>query len=223
MIANPPYSPAYQDAGVGEPMDDVCLIEALRRGDEAAFSQLLDGYYPAMMRLALLYVQSRAVAEDVVQETWLSLLQGLACFEFRSSLRTWIFRILTNCAKTRGQREGRYVPFAALSCSYAACAGPAVDMDRCGVDDHQWVSAPRSWAGTPEERALSHETHAYVQRVIAALPLSQRAVITLRDMGGWTADEVCPALAITAANQRVLLHRARSTVRRALERYFDQR
>ena len=223
MIANPPYTHVYQDAGFGEPMDDACLVEALRRGDEEAFSWLLDRYYLAMMRLALLYVPSRAVAEEVVQETWLGLLQGIACFEFRCSLRSWIFRILTNCAKTRGQREGRYVPFTALSCSHTASAEPDVDADRFGADDHRWVSAPRNWAGMPEESVLSRETHAYVQRVIAALPLSQRAVITLRDIGGWTADEVCPALTITAANQRVLLHRARSTVRRALERYFDQR
>ncbi len=205
-------------AGFGQSSEDTRLVEALCRGEEAAFSALLDRYYPAMMRLALAYVHSRAVAEEVVQETWLGLLQGLARFEFRSSLRTWIFRILTNRAKTRGQCESRYVPFDRVGDDNL----PEVPPERFGAIDHHWVTPPRSWEGSPEETTLAQETRASIQRAITTLPFNQRAVITLRDMEGWTAEEVCHLLELSAANQRVLLHRARSTVRRDLEEYLAQ-
>jgi len=208
----------FEGVIVGQPSEDRRLVEALRRGEEDAFSALLDHYYPAMMRLALAYVHSRAVAEEVVQETWLGLLQGLARFEFRSSLQTWIFRILTNRAKTRGQRESRYVPLDSLGDD----AMPEVPPERFGMVDRHWVTPPRSWVGSPEETTLAQETHASIQRAITTLPLNQRVVITLRDMEGWTAAEVCHALELSAANQRVLLHRARSTVRRALEECFTR-
>jgi len=208
----------FEAAGVGQSSEDRPLVEALCRGEEAAFSVLLDRYYPAMIRVALAYVHSHAVAEEVVQETWLGLLQGLTRFAFRSSLQTWIFRILTNRAKTRGQRESRYVPLDSLGDD----AMPEVPPERFGIVDGHWVTPPRSWAGSPEETTLAQETHVSIRRTITTLPLNQRAVITLRDLEGWTADEVCHVLELSAANQRVLLHRARSTVRRALEEYFAQ-
>ncbi len=206
----------FEAAGCGQSSEDRPLVVALRRGEEAAFSVLLDRYYPAMMRVALAYVHSHAVAEEVVQETWLGLLQGLTRFAFHSSLQTWIFRILTNRAKTRGQRESRYVPLDSLGDDDL----PEVPLERFGVVDHHWVTPPRRWTGSPEETTLAQETHVSIQRAITTLPLNQRAVITLRDMEGWTADEVCHVLELSVANQRVLLHRARSTVRRALEEYF---
>jgi len=176
--------------------------------------------------VATLYVSSQAVAEDVVQETWLEVVRGLARFQERSSLKTWIFSILTNRAKTRGQHEGRSVVFSSLWDADADSDDPAVAPERFRASDPwrgHWVSAPRAWDDQPEEQFLCEETHAYIAAAIAALPPSQREVIRLRDIEGWLADEVCGALGVTAANQRVLLHRARSKVRGALERYFDQR
>ena len=206
--------------------EEHCLIAALRRGDEAAFAALLDRYHATMVRVATLYVSSQAVAEDVVQETWLEVVRGLARFQERSSLKTWIFSILTNRAKTRGQREGRSVVFSSLWDADADSDDPAVAPERFRASDPwrgHWVSAPRAWDDQPEEQFLCEETRAYIAAAIAALPPSQREVIRLRDIEGWLADEVCGALGVTAANQRVLLHRARSKVRGALERYFDQR
>ncbi len=206
--------------------EEHCLIAALRRGDEAAFAALLDRYHATMVRVATLYVSSQAVAEDVVQETWLEVVRGLARFQERSSLKTWIFSILTNRAKTRGQREGRSVVFSSLWDADADPDDPAVAPERFRASDPwrgHWVSAPRAWDDQPEEQFLCEETRAYIAAAIAALPPSQREVIRLRDIEGWLADEVCGALGVTAANQRVLLHRARSKVRGALERYFDQR
>ena len=206
--------------------DDQRLIESLRAGDQSAFEMLIDRYHNSLLRLAMHYVPSRAVAEDVVQETWLGVLQGLARFEGRSSLKTWIFRILTNRARTRGQREGRSVPFSDLAVAEAGSGETSVDADQFWPADHPawaniWVSYPRNWNELPEDRLLSRETLARVQAAIAALPASQREVITLRDVEGWTADEVCNVLEITESNQRVLLHRARAKVRRDVERYLN--
>jgi RNA polymerase sigma-70 factor (ECF subfamily) len=200
--------------------DDLRLVESLRYGDEAAFGALLDGYYSSLVRLALIYVPSRAVAEEVVQETWLGVLQGLPRFEGRSSLKTWIFRILTNRAKTQGQREARSVPFSDIQPDE-----PAVDPARfLPADDpdwpRHWLVHPASWAEIPEEQFLSQETRAQIDQAIAALPANQREVITLRDIEGWNSAEVCTLLGISESNQRVLLHRARSKVRQALEEYF---
>ena len=203
--------------------EDACLVAALRRGDEAAFALLLDTYQATMVRLALLYVASYAVAEEVVQETWLEVFRGLERFEARSSLKTWIFRILTNVAKTRGQREARSVPFATLGDADDDPAEPAVAPERFRASAPWaggWVSAPQSWEDLPEERFLSAETRGRIAQAIAALAPAQRAVITLRDVEGWTAEEVCSVLGVSAANQRVLLHRARSKVRGVLEQYF---
>jgi RNA polymerase sigma-70 factor (ECF subfamily) len=206
--------------------DEQRLVDSLRAGDESAFETLIDRYHNALLRLAMFYVPSRAVAEDVVQETWLGVLQGLARFEGRSSLKTWIFRILTNRARTRGQREGRWVPFSDLAAAEAGSSETSVDADQFWPADHPawaniWVSYPRNWNELPEDRLLSRETLARTQAAIAALPPSQREVITLRDVEGWSAEEVCNVLEISESNQRVLLHRARAKVRRDLEQYLN--
>jgi len=184
----------------------------------------VERYSPSMLRIASLYTPSRAVAEDVVQETWLGVLQGLDRFEGRSSLKTWIFRILTNRAKTRGQRERRSIPFSSLADRETDPSEPAVDPSRFQSDDdrfpHGWASPPASWDEVPEERLLSTETLSKVEEAIAELPEMQRLVITLRDIEGWSSQEVCNFLDISETNQRVLLHRARSKVRRALEEYL---
>lgn len=206
--------------------DDLHLLMLLRSGNEAAFVSLIDQYANAMMRLAMIYVTPWTVAEEVVQEAWMGILEGLNRFEGRSSLKTWMFRILTNCAKTRAQREGRSVPFSSLSDSGCDSAEPVVDQDCFLLADHQWadhwVSFPSTWEAMPEERLLSQETYIYIQHAIEALPPNQREVIILRDIEGWTSDEVCHALSISEGNQRVLLHRARSKVRSVLEQYFQE-
>ena len=176
-----------------------------------------------MLRVARLYVSSEAVAEEVVQETWLAVLTGIDGFEGRSSLKTWLFRILTNKAQTRAAKEGRSVPFTTLSEELDA-AELSVEADRFRgagerFADH-WTSSPERWSELPEASLLTHETIAIVERAAASLPPAQRAVVTLRDIVGWDADEVCEVLGITATNQRVLLHRARTKVRKALERHL---
>jgi RNA polymerase sigma-70 factor (ECF subfamily) len=201
------------------------LISALRDGDEGAFVILIERYQTPMLRLASMYV-SKGVAEEVVQDAWLGVLNGIHGFEARSSLKTWIFRILMNRTKTRLQREGRSIPFSALWDPAAGPAEPSVDPDRFLDANHpqwpnHWRTPPQSWGESPEERLLAKETQAYLQQAVDSLPPSQREVITLRDIKGWTPEEVCDILSISDANQRVLLHRARSRVRRALERYFE--
>ncbi len=197
------------------------LVAALRAGDETAFAELVRDYHASLLRVAQIYVSSRAVAEEVVQETWLGVLNGLDRFEERSSLKTWIFRILTNIAKTRAQREGRTLPLSALQ-DPARVPEPAVDPDRFLDSEHarwpgHWALKPQAW---PEERLLAAETRERIGAAIEALPATQRAVIMLRDVQGWDTDEVCNALGLTETNQRVLLHRARSKVRAALDEYL---
>jgi RNA polymerase sigma-70 factor, ECF subfamily len=198
------------------------IVEALRRGDEAVFAALVDEYGPAMLRVARMYVSSRAVAEEVVQEAWLGVIGGIGRFEGRSSLKTWIFRIVTNIAKTRGEREGRSIPFS--SALGRDDGEAAVDPDRfldAGRYAGHWTSAPSRWSDLPEDRLVGAETVAIVEEAIAALAEVQRTVITLRDVEGWSSDEVRNALDLSETNQRVILHRARSKVRRALETYLD--
>ena len=199
--------------------DDAQLIAALRRGDEEAFAALIDEYGSSLVRVAMSYVPSRTVAEEVVQETWLGVLQGIDRFQERSSLKTWIFRILTNTAMTRGARERRVTPF----CSLSGDDGAPFDADRFFGADHdrypgQWQFGPTPWE-TPEEELLSGEAREVILSAIEQLPPAQRAVISLRDVEGWPSDEVCDALELSEGNQRVLLHRARTKVRAALERY----
>lgn len=207
--------------------DERSLVQALRGGDESAFMALVEQYHGSLVRLAMMYVRERVVAEEVAQETWLGVLQGLDRFEGRSSLKTWIFHILTNRAKTRGQREGRTIPFSAAWNPDDDPEEPAVDPERFLPPDHprwpgHWASFPSRWDAIPEEHLLSQETRAVLQSAIDRLPPTQREVINLRDVEGWTCDEVCNVLGITETNQRVLLHRARSKVRRALEHYLDR-
>jgi len=200
------------------------LLERLRAGDEAAFMALVDRHGALMLRIALMHVSSRAVAEEVVQEAWLGVLQGLNRFEGRSSLKTWIMRIVANRARTRGERERRTVPMSSLA-PEADEGEPAVEPERFRSfeDPHYpggWTVPPQSWARLPEERLIAGETLERVRTAIARLPARQQEVILLRDVEGWDADEVCDALELSMGNQRVLLHRARSKVRGELERYL---
>jgi RNA polymerase sigma-70 factor (ECF subfamily) len=198
------------------------LVAALRAGDEAAFAALVDRYHASLVRLARVYVRDRSVAEEVAQETWLAVLNGIDRFEGRSSFKTWLFRILTNRAKTRGQRERRSVPFSSLGDPEE----PAVDPGRFRPEGEQyaggWTEFPVAWEGDPEERLLAGEARALILDTIAELPPNQRAVITLRDIEGFDADDVCNVLDVSDTNQRVLLHRARSKVRQALEQYLEE-
>jgi RNA polymerase sigma-70 factor, ECF subfamily len=223
--------PVVGDQSAGVPggvasADDRRLIGLLRAGDEDAFVSLIDSYYGSMLSLAMVYVATRAVAEEVVQETWVAVLEGLHRFEGRSSLKTWILRILTNRAKTRAQREGRTVPFSSLADMTSDDAEPAVEPERFRPPGTRragsWASFPTPWEALPEERVLSQETRACLEEAIAALPPNQREIIILRDMEGWTSEETCHFLNISEGNQRVLLHRARSKVRSALEKYFAE-
>ncbi|MEP6729891.1 MAG: sigma-70 family RNA polymerase sigma factor [bacterium] len=207
-------------------LDDAQLIDALRQRDESAFVQLVTRYQHHLLRLAMTYERSRAVAEEIVQDAWLGVLQGLETFENRSSFKTWLFRILVNRALTRAEREGRTIPFSALSNAASEAADPAVSADRFLDADHpewpnHWALPPRSWGANPEDALLTRESLDLIEQAINALPPAQRQVITLRDVEGWTAEEVCNILEISETNQRVLLHRARSRVRGALESYFD--
>ena len=204
--------------------DDQSLVEALQRGEESAFVALVEAYQGLLIRLAMPYVAHRAMAEDVVQETWLGVLRGLDRFEARSSLKTWICRILVNRARTRAQRDGRLIPFSSLAKADGEAEEPAVDPARfysTGRFEGHWMSMVQSWDDLPEESLLSDETRERVHAAIEALPANQRTVITLRDIEGWQAPDVCTALEISEANQRVLLHRARGKVRQVLERYFE--
>ena len=210
-----PFAPA--------PSSDAGLVRALREGDEEAFEELVDRLGPPMLRLAMMYVPSRAIAEEVVQETWLAVLTGIDGFEERSSLKTWVFRILSNKAKTRGEREGRTVPFSSLGGDEDE---PAVDPNRfadTGVPGRgPWATPPRPLDRVPEERLLAREARERIVAAIVALPATQRAVITLRDVDGLSAEEACDVLGVSEGNQRVLLHRARSKVRAEFERYVEE-
>ncbi len=229
MPSDPPADDSTVQSRVIASADDRRLIEALRRRDESAFATLIDQYHTSLVRLAQMYVSDRTVAEEVVQETWVGVLKGIDRFEGRSSLKTWLFRILTNTAKTRGVRDAkaRSVPFSELWDADADPFEPAVDPDRFNPPDHprwpgHWAEFSLSWGDHPEERLLSRETRARIQAAIDRLPPAQREVITLRDVEGWSSEEVCNTLVISETNQRVLLHRARSKVRRALEQYFAE-
>ncbi|MEP7287533.1 MAG: sigma-70 family RNA polymerase sigma factor [Chloroflexota bacterium] len=203
------------------PIDDVQLVERLRKGDENAFAWLLEMYQSLMVRIALMYVREREVAEEVVQETWLGVLRGLDRFEGRSSLKTWIFSILTNSAKTRAQREGRSIPFLLLETDDAPDSDEStVEPERFSGETDHWAVHPDSWDDVPEALLLSQETQAVIHQAIQALAPNQRKVITLRDIEGWSSEEVCNVLEISETNQRVLLHRARAAVRGVLEQYL---
>ena len=191
---------------------DAALLVRLRAGDEDAFMELVDRYGPVMLRIARAHTPSRAVAEEVVQEAWLGVLTGLERFEGRSSLKTWLLRIVANRARTRGERERRSVPLSSLE----GDDEHSVDPGRFAATG-AWETPPEAW---PEERLLAGETLEQVKRAIATLPPRQQEVIVLRDVEGWDAEDVSQALQISDGNQRVLLHRARAKVRNELEAYF---
>jgi RNA polymerase sigma-70 factor, ECF subfamily len=205
--------------------EEEILVEALLAGDESAFMSLVDRYGPVMLRLARSYVGSSAVADEVVQEAWLSVIRSLPRFQGRSSLKTWILRILKNIASRRAAQERRAVPFSALEELENESGKPSMEPERFLDPGNRWAghwsSAPRRFGDLPEEKLLSRTALAIVESEMLALPPNQRAVIELRDVEGWEAREVCELLEISEANQRVLLHRARSKVRLALERHLE--
>ena len=203
---------------------DTELVERLRDGDEATFARLIDAYSAPLLRLAVTFVQSRAVAEEIVQETWMAVVTGIGRFEGRSSVRTWLFKILTNKAKTRALTERRTISFSDFDPNDTD--EPAVDPSRFLPASHpqwpgHWATAPQPWSMGPEGTALDRETLAVLRSALEALPRAQRVVVALRDVHGWPAADICAALDLSEANQRVLLHRGRSRLRAVLERYFS--
>ena len=201
-----------------EPMTDDALLERLRSGDEDAFGVLLDGWSGGMLRLARSFVSTEESAADVVQETWLAVIEGIDRFEGRSSLKTWVYRILTNTAKRRGVREHKVVPMSSVDDSR-----PTVDPSRFRPAGDpfpgHWWDFPPAWP-SPEQGLLTAEVRTHLTDALAELPERQRVVVVLRDIEGCPYDEVCELLGITPANQRVLLHRARAFLRGKLEEYY---
>jgi RNA polymerase sigma-70 factor, ECF subfamily len=202
--------------------EEMELLAELRAGDERAFETLVNRHYSTMLAVAQTYVSSRAVAEEVVQEAWLGVLKGLDGFEGRSALATWIMRIVVNIARTRGGREARSIPYASLT---GEGDEQSVEPERFrgatdGFPGH-WRAYPADWRRLPEDRLAERETLRAAVEAIAQLPAAQRAVITMRDVQGCPAEEVCDVLGVSDGNQRVLLHRARSRVRAVLERHLD--
>lgn len=193
---------------------DAKLVERLRAGEEDAFGWIVAQHHQSLVRVAMLFVSDAGAAEEIAQDTWVAVLKGLPAFEGRSSLKTWIFRILVNRARTRGVRDKRMVPLA---------------DDAEGIDIASWFTAAGAWsqpparwqAQTPEELLLRSETSAVLEAAIETLPDAQRAVITLRDVEGMSGDEVCNVLGLTETNQRVLLHRARTRVRSAVSAHLN--
>ena len=209
-----------------QPADEAALLAALRSGDRDAFEKLVDDLSPGLLRVAMQHTPSRAVAEEVVQDTWIAVIDGIDRFEGRSSLRTWIYRILLNIARTRGKRERRTLPFSyfrrrAEEGGDEAAVEPERFQGRGGESPGGWARPPIEWAA-PEDRLATAEASQVMLEAIAALPPRQREVITMRDLQGLTAEEARNALDVSETNQRVLLHRARSKVREALERYYDE-
>lgn len=221
-ITEPP-PPAPEIVEAQDPAERQLLLR-LRARDERAFDDLVRAWSPLMLRVAHGFVSTDASAQEVVQDTWLGFIKGLGTFEGRSSLRTWAFRILVNIAKTRGVKEHRVTPLSSLAPD--SDAGPTVDPSRFRDADDQypggWTPAgkPQRWDTDPEGGVLRGEVRVLVSAAVDTLPERQREVIVLRDIHGFESDEVCALLAITAENQRVLLHRGRAKVRAALEGYY---
>jgi RNA polymerase sigma-70 factor, ECF subfamily len=192
---------------------DADLLLRLRSGDERAFVTLVERFHEPMLRLAVSFVPSHAVAEEVVQDTWLAVLRGLDGFEGRSSLRTWVFRILVNRARTTGTREHRSVP--------VADPEPVVDPARFDASGG-WADPPEHWAAAAEDRIEAGKLADRIRTWIDELPARQRQVVILRDIEEMSSEEVCAVLAISDANQRVLLHRGRSRLRQLFEDEFRE-
>lgn len=198
--------------------DETLFRRALQQRDEAAFARVLDQYYPVMLRLALTHVRTRAAADEAIQDTWLAALQGFPRFEGRSSIRTWVFRILRNIAKATGRREGRSSSFSDLAAADGAHG--ADDSAPDAVDGGSAQGALWTRGTDPEQELLSAELAERIEAAIATLPPKQREVLQLRDVEGWSAGEVCNALGLSDTNQRVILHRARDRVRAELRGYL---
>jgi RNA polymerase sigma-70 factor (ECF subfamily) len=194
------------------------LVQRLRAGDEDAFMELVRRYHRLMLRVARGYVRTDAVAEEVVQEAWLAVLRGIDRFEGRSSFKTWLLRIVANRAMTQGVREARSVPFASLEDDDEPSVSPERFHPEGEPGAGAWSAPPEPW---PEDQVLADETRAVIAKAIDELPGLQRAVVSMRDIEGWSSEEVQEALDISAANQRVLLHRGRQRVRAALEAYLS--
>ena len=205
-------------------LPDQELIARLQAGDEITFTQLVDHYNASMVRIAAIYVNEFAIAEEVVQDTWIAVLKGLDRFEGRSSFKTWIFTILSNRAKTRATRESRYVPLDTSDEPDDQEGSGHIHFITSGPNAGVWAddSIPRPWESIPEAQLLGQETRSIIFRTIESLSPHQQQVIRLRDVDGFSAEEVCNMLQLSESNQRVLLHRARERVRQALDTYFAQ-
>lgn len=202
--------------------NDRQTVAALRTGDRAAFQTLVEELNPGLTRMARTYVPA-AIADEVVQETWLAVVKSLDQFEGRSALKTWIYRIMLNKVRTLATRESKVVPFASLG-PVSEGDEPSVDPDRLVHPDlgaGYWPEAPPRWETLPAQRLEAVETRRHIEAEIDQLPAAQREVVLLRDIEGWTAEEVCNALGISSVNQRVLLHRGRVALRQALEDYLQ--
>lgn len=199
---------------------DQNFVERLREGDEAAFSQLVDEFHQSMVRLAAVFVADESLAEEIVQETWLAVINGIDNFEERSSLKTWIYAILTNKARKRGKRDARVKPWSAIFES-------SIDEEVSPLSERfnskgRWAKPPAAWSVGPEERLMKDDLLKAIKSAIESLPASQRAVVRLRDVEGLSAAEACEVLDISDGNQRVLLHRGRVKIREEVEKYLEQ-
>jgi len=208
-------------------LEECALVDALRRGDEEAFARLVGEHHASLRRVARLYVANAAIADEVVQDTWLGVIQGIWAFEGRSSLKTWIHRILVNRARTRAVRESRGARLVGILASETSAesessASPENPLPLADTSDFgHWAQPSAHPDSSPERSLLTKELRERLETVIDALPSNLRTVLWLRDVEGWSSEEVCNALAIQETNQRVLLHRARSRVRAGLEPYLE--
>lgn len=200
------------------------LVQKLRNGEEEAFGELIDRYQARLLRVARTFVSSEAMAEEVVQDTWMAVMEGIPRFEGRSSVGTWIFKILMNRAKTKGQRESRYVPFPSMKKTMDDDSETLSEPEgflETGSEAGNWATAPARWEErTPERLVENKEALSLIEQTIESLSPNQRQVITLRDIEGLESDEVCALMNISPSNQRVLLHRARATVRKRINQYL---
>ncbi len=224
-MATTNFSKSAESASRGASKEDLRMVEAMRHGDETAYGLLVAWYHASLLRLAMAFVPSQAVAEEVVQETWLAVLEGIHQFEGRSSLKSWIFAILKNQAKTRGVRESRHVPLSTIGNPGDDSDDPAVEPERfhfSGSRTDGWAFPLRSWDEiTPERLLLSKESREYLEGAMRALPPTQRQVIRLHYMKGFTTREICKVLRISENNHHVLLHRGRAKLKPAIEYYLN--
>ena len=204
-------------------MSELDVVRQLLDGDEAAFAALVEQLHPSIVRLACAFVRDRATAEEVAQDAWLAVLNGLASFQGKSSLKSWIFAIVVNRAKSRGKREARSIPFSALASEESRDRELAVSPDRFLGPDTQWpghwMRPPESWGDNPEVRLLHVETMGILAQLLDQLPPAQRSVVIMRDVAGFDPETICNELDVSETNMRVLLHRGRSRLRAALEQH----